>query len=184
ASRTSQQLKYSEIANSIGVSAPTAKEWVSILERSGIIYLLKPFYQNISKRLVKTPKIYFMDTGLAAYLCRWPNAETLENGAMDGAFLETYCVSEIVKSYYNSGKRPDLFYDRDIDGKEVDLLITEGNSIYPIEIKKSKNPASPDKNLSALKKLKMEIKPELVLCMTDEFIPYNRNAWLCPISVL
>ena len=103
---------------------------------------------------------------------------------MDGAFLETYCVSEIVKSYYNSGKRPDLFYYRDIDGKEVDLLITEGNSIYPIEIKKSKNPASPDKNLSALKKLKMEIKPELVLCMTDEFIPYNRNAWLCPISVL
>ncbi|MBR3737764.1 MAG: ATP-binding protein [Eubacterium sp.] len=184
ASRTSQQLKYSEIANSIGVSAPTAKEWVSILERSGIIYLLKPFYQNISKRLVKTPKIYFMDTGLAAYLCRWPNAETIENGAMDGAFLETYCVSEIVKSYYNSGKRPDLFYYRDVDGKEVDLLISEGNSIYPIEIKKSKNPASPDKNISALKKLKMEINPELVLCMTDEFIPYNRNVWLCPISVL
>ncbi|MBR4240927.1 MAG: ATP-binding protein, partial [Eubacterium sp.] len=127
ASRTSQQLKYSEIANTIGVSAPTAKEWVSILERSGIIYLLKPFYQNISKRLVKTPKIYFMDTGLAAYLCRWPNAETIENGAMDGAFLETYCVSEIVKSYYNSGKRPDLFYYRDVDGKEVDLLISEGN---------------------------------------------------------
>lgn len=184
AARTSQQLKYSEIANAIGISAPTAKEWVSILERSGIIYILKPYYSNISKRLVKTPKMYFLDTGLAAYLCRWPSAATLENGAMDGAFLETYVVSEIVKSYFNSGKRPDLYYYRDIDGKEIDLLIVEGNSIYPIEIKKSKNPANPDKNLSVLNKLGMEVMPELILCMADELIAFNREAWLCPISVL
>ena len=109
AARTGQELKYGEIANAIGVSAPTAKAWVSILERSGVIFILKPYFSNITKRLVKTPKAYFMDTGLAAYLCRWPSAATLEGGAMDGAFLETYVVSEIVKSYYNAGKPVDLF---------------------------------------------------------------------------
>lgn len=88
AARTGQELKYDEIASAIGVSAPTAKSWVAILERSGVIFILRPYYSNITKRLVKTPKVYFMDTGLAAYLCRWPSAETLENGAMDGAFLK------------------------------------------------------------------------------------------------
>lgn len=184
AARTAQELKYSEIANAIGVSAPTVKEWISILERSGIIYILHPYSTNISKRLVKTPKIYFCDTGLAAYLCRWPNAETLENGAMDGAFFETYVVTEILKSYFNAGRYPDLYYYRDTDGKEVDLLIVEGDNIYPIEIKKSKNPSAPDKNLSVLKKLGKNIMPALIICMTDELVPYSREAWLCPADVL
>ena len=184
AARTAQELKYSEIANAIGVSAPTIKEWISILERSGLIYILHPYSTNISKRLVKTPKIYFCDTGLAAYLCRWPNAETLENGAMDGAFFETYIVTEILKSYYNAGKYPDLYYYRDVDGKEVDLLIVEGENIYPIEIKKSKNPSSPDKNLSVLKKLGKNIMPALIICMADELVPYSREVWLCPAKVL
>lgn len=184
AARTGQELKYDDIANSIGVSAPTAKAWVTILERSGIIFILHTYASNVTKRLVKTPKAYFMDTGLAAYLCRWPNAETLENGAMDGAFLETYVVSEIVKSYYNAGKPVDLYYYRDIDGKEVDLLIVEGTQIYPIEVKKGKEPAHADKNLRVLQKLKMEIQPALIMCMSDELIPYNRDAWYCPISVL
>lgn len=104
AARTGQELKYDEIAKTIGVSLPTAKSWISILERSGVIFILRPYFSNISKRLVKTPKVYFMDTGLAAYLCRWPNAETLANGAMDGVFFETYVVTEIVKSYYNAGQ--------------------------------------------------------------------------------
>lgn len=184
AARTSQELKYSEISSTIGISAPTAKAWVSILERSGVIYILHPYSTNITKRLVKTPKMYFMDTGLAAYLCRWPNAETLENGAMDGAFFETYVVTEIVKSYYNAGRRPDLYYYRDIDGKEIDLLIAQGNDIYPIEIKKSKNPANPDKNFKVLDKLKMNVKPGLVICMADELLPFNRNTWLCPAKIL
>lgn len=184
AARTGQELKYDEIANSIGVSAPTAKAWVTILERSGIIFILHPYSSNVTKRLVKTPKVYFMDTGLAAYLCRWPNAETLENGAMDGAFLETYVVSEIVKSYYNAGKPVDLYYYRDIDGKEIDLLIIDGNKIYPIEVKKGKEPAHANKNLNVLQKLKMDIQPALIMCMSDELIPYNRDAWYCPISVL
>jgi len=110
AARTGQELKYDEIASNIGVSAPTAKAWVTILERSGIIFILHPYSSNITKRLVKTPKVYFMDTGLAAYLCRWPDPATMENGAMDGAFLETYVVTEIVKSFYNTGKPADLYY--------------------------------------------------------------------------
>ena len=184
AARTSQELKYSEISSTIGISSPTAKAWVSILERSGVIYILHPYSTNITKRLVKTPKMYFMDTGLAAYLCRWPNAETLESGAMDGAFFETYVVTEIVKSYYNAGRRPDLYYYRDIDGKEIDLLIAQGNDIYPIEIKKSKNPANPDKNFKVLDKLKMNVKPGLVICMADELLPFNRHTWLCPAKLL
>lgn len=184
AARTGQELKYDDIADSIGVSAPTAKAWVSILERSGVIYILRPYYSNITKRLVKTPKVYFMDTGLAAYLCRWPNAETLENGAMDGAFFETYAVTEIVKSCYNAGKPADLYYYRDIDKKEIDLLIVEGDKLYPIEIKKSKEPAKPDKNFGVLQQFKMDVQPGIILCMSDELIPYNRESWYCPVSVL
>lgn len=184
AARTSMELKYSEIANTIGISAPTAKEWVSILERSGIIYILRPYYNNFTNRLVKTPKMYFLDTGLAAYLCRWPNAETLENGAMDGAFFETYVVSEIVKNYYNEGKRPDLYYYRDIDGKEIDLLFVEGDRIYPVEIKKAKMPNHADKNFSVLNKLKMNVQPGVILCMADEMLPYSRDAWYFPVAGL
>lgn len=184
AARTGQELKYDEIAKAIGVSAPTIKTWVSILERSGIIILLRPYASTLSKRLIKTPKLYFMDTGLCAYLCRWPNAETLLNGAMDGAFLETYVVSEIVKSYYNAGKTPNLYYYRDIDKQEVDLLIEQGDKIYPIEIKKAKNPTHADKNFVALEVLKKQIQTGIILCMCDELLPYNRSAWLCPISVL
>jgi len=184
AARTGQELKYDEIASTIGVSAPTAKSWVSILERSGVIFILRPYYSNITKRLVKTPKVYFMDTGLAAYLCRWPTAETLENGAMDGAFFETYVVTEIVKSYYNAGKPVDLFYYRDIDKKEIDLLIVEGDKMYPIEIKKSKEPSKPDKNFGVLQQFKLDVQPGLILCMSDELIPYNRESWYCPVSVL
>lgn len=182
AARTSMELKYSEIANAIGISAPTAKEWVSILERSGIIFILRPYYNNITNRLVKTPKMYFMDTGLAAYLCRWPNAETLEKGAMDGAFFETYVVSEIVKSYYNAGKRPDLYYYRDIDGKEIDLLFAEGDKIYPVEIKKAKAPDRADKNFSVLDKLKKDIQPGVILCMADEMLPLSRDVWYFPAA--
>lgn len=182
AARTSMELKYSEIANAIGISAPTAKEWVSILERSGIIFILRPYYNNITNRLAKTPKMYFMDTGLAAYLCRWPNAETLEKGAMDGAFFETYVVSEIVKSYYNAGKRPDLYYYRDIDGKEIDLIFAEGDKIYPVEIKKAKAPDRADKNFSVLDKLKKDIQPGVILCMADEMLPFSRDVWYFPVA--
>ena len=185
AARTAQELHYDEIAKSIGVSAPTAKSWVTMLERSGVIFILHPYSNNLTDRLVKTPKAYFMDTGLAAYLCRWPNYETLENGNMDGAFLETYVVSEIVKSYYNSGHPVNnLYYYRDIDKKEIDLLIVDAENIYPIEIKKNKSPNHADKNFEVLNKFKMNVKPGLIICLSDELIPYNRNCWYCPISLV
>ena len=130
AARTGQELNYDEFSKQIGVSSPTIKSWITILERSGVIFILHPYHSNITNRLVKTPKLYFMDTGLASYLCRWPNAETLESGNMDGAILETYVVSEIVKSYYNSGKPiNNLYYYRDIDKKEIDLLIVTADAI-------------------------------------------------------
>lgn len=184
AARTSMELKYSEIANAIGISSPTVKEWLSILERSGIIFILRPYFSNITSRLVKTPKLYFLDTGLAAYLCRWPDAQTLEFGAMDGAFFETYVVSEIIKNYYNAGKRPDFYYYRDVDGKEVDLLFTIGNKLYPFEIKKAKSPNHADRNFSVLNKLKMDVQPGIILCMADEMLPYSRDTWYFPAAAI
>ena len=183
AARTGQELKYEDIAKRIGISAPTAKAWVGILERSGIIFLLHPYHSNITNRLVKIPKVYFMDTGLAAYLCRWPNAETLQNGNMDGAFLETFVVSEIVKSYYNAGKSThDLYYYRDIDQKEIDLVILGPNSIYPLEVKKSSDPNNADKNFNALSKFGLEVRPGVVLCLCDEVKPLNRSCYLVPVT--
>lgn len=185
AARTGQEIKYDDISKRIGVSAPTIKSWITILERSGIIVILHPYYSNITDRLVKTPKLYFMDTGLAAYLCRWPNAETLQNGNMDGAFLETFVISEIVKSYYNAGKPiNNLYYYRDIDKKEIDLLVVTADSIYPIEIKKSKEPNNPYKNFNALNKLGLDVKPGLIICACEEIIPLDRNCYLIPISLI
>ena len=182
AANTAQELKYDSISKEIGVSAPTVKEWVTILERSGIVYILRPYYSNISKRLIKTPKCYFLDTGLAAYLTRWPTYETLMNGNAAGAFFETFVVGEILKSYYNSGKEPNIYYYRDIDKKEIDLIMLGAGQIYPIEIKKSKTPSEPDKNFSVLEKLGLKVMPGLILCMADEFFPLKRDLWLCPIT--
>ena len=184
AANTAQELKYESISRVVGVSAPTIKEWVTILERSGIVHIVRPYYPNISKRLVKTPKCYFLDTGLAAYLTSWPDAKTLMNGNASGAFFETYVVAEILKNYYNMGKEPPVFYYRDVDQKEIDLLIVEGDKIYPIEIKQAKTPNNPDKNFYVLDKFGMQIMPGLILCMADEFFPLSKNAYLCPVSLI
>ena len=184
AAHTSQELIYSKISSEIGISAPTAKEWVSLLESSGIIYILRPYFNNITKRLIKTPKMYFMDTGLAAWLTRWPDALTLANGAMSGAFFETYVVTEIVKSFLNAGHQPALYYYRDMDQKEIDLVIVREGKIWPVEIKKSTSPNHPDKNFKTLERFGMEVAPGIVLCLSDQLVPLNRGAWLCPVSVL
>ncbi len=182
AAHTAQEIKYDSISKEVGVSAPTIKQWITILERSGVIYILHPYYKKVTDRLVKTPKMYFLDTGLAAYLTKWPNAATLEMGNSSGAFFETYAVSEILKSYYNAGREPNLYYYRDIDKKEIDLLIVEGNSIFPIEIKKSKSPSDPDKNVSVLAKYDMDIEKMVVLCMVDDIVPLNKDTYLCPLN--
>lgn len=184
AAHTAQELKYDAISKEVGVSAPTIKEWVSILEKSGVLFVLHPYYEKVTDRLVKTPKAYFMDTGLAAYLTMWPDSRTLENGPLSGAFFETYVISEIVKSYYNAGKMLNLFYYRDVDQKEIDLLIVDANTIYPIEIKKNKNPSWNEKNVKVLEKFKMEIAPALVICMVDELIPQSKQLYLCPVTLI
>lgn len=181
AAHTSQEIKYDSISKEIGVSAPTIKEWITILERSGVIYILHPYYTKVTDRLVKIPKMYFLDTGLASYLTSWSSSETLQNGASSGAFFETYIVSEIVKSYYNNGKPLNIYYYRDIDQKEIDLLIVEDDTIYPIEIKKNKNPSVNANISNVLYKYKMNVAPLLILCMTEEILPISKDIYMCPI---
>lgn len=168
AARTGQLLNYSNLAKDTDVSIQTAKNWLSILETSFLVYLLQPYHANITKRSIKTPKLYFTDTGLCSYLTSWKSAETLMNGAMKGAIFETFIVIEILKSYWNTGKNAPLFFYRDKEGKEVDLLIEIENKIYPIEIKFSATVRQDWlKNFSVLLKLKKEIALGSVICITD-----------------
>lgn len=184
--RTAQELHIGELANAVGIDARTCKKWLSILETSGIIFLLQPYMSKISKRIIKAPKIYFMDTGLCSYLCKWPTSEMLESCAMSGAFFETYVVNEIVKNAYSFNLDPKsfLFYYRDIDQKEIDIIYTTQNSIYPIEIKKGINPNSPTKNFSVLKKYNQPIKTGLVIETCDKMRPINENVWTYPVYLL
>ena len=144
AARTGQMINYANIADEVGKDQSTIKRWLSVLEASGIIYLLEPFSSSVLKRAIKTPKVYFRDTGLAAYLTRWLTPETLANGAMSGAFFETFVISEILKSYSNRGidYRYCVSYYRGRDKKktsenEIDLIIEENGTLYPVEIKRS-----------------------------------------------
>ena len=157
--RTAQELHYDEIAGAVGIDVKTCKRWLSILETSGIIYLLQPYMSNMSNRIIKAPKLYFMDTGLCAYLCKWPDSKMLENCAMSGAFFETYVVSELIKNFFsfNVNPRDYLYYYRDIDQKEIDLLYVDEAGIYPIEIKKGISPKNPTKNFNGLQKYKKKL---------------------------
>lgn len=184
--RTAQELHYEEIANSVGIDVKTCKRWISILETSGIIYLLKPYLANTSNRIIKTPKLYLMDTGLCAYLCKWPNAEMLEQCAMSGAFFETYVVSEIIKNFFafNVEPRDYLYYYRDIDQKEIDLLFVNEEGIYPIEIKKGIAPKRPTKNFRVLEKYKTPIKTGLVIDSCEKIRALTENSYCFPVHLL
>lgn len=138
--RTAQEVNYNSIAGDIGIDSKTAKNWISILEASGIIYLLQPYYSNLSNRIIKSPKLYFMDTGLCSYLAKYPNAETLEVGALGGAIFETFVVSEIIKNLTSHGIDPRmrLYYYRDKEQKKIDLVYVEGDTaLSRPEIKKA-----------------------------------------------
>ncbi len=184
--RTAQELHYDEIAGSVGIDVRTCKRWISILETSGIIFLLQPYMANVSNRIIKAPKIYFMDTGLCAWLCKWPNAEMLSNSAMNGAFFETYVVSEIVKNAYAFNLDPHdfLYYYRDTDMKEIDLLYVIRDQIYPIEIKAGILPVHAAKNFSVLDKYKMKIENGLIICNTDKIRPINEKVYQVPVYLL
>ncbi|MCL2152154.1 MAG: ATP-binding protein [Oscillospiraceae bacterium] len=185
AARTGKQVNYAELAKDVGISAPTAKQWLSILLTTGIVVLLEPYFNNALKRIVKSPKLYFMDTGLCAYLTRWNSAETMEVSAMTGQFFETYAVSEIIKSYYNVGRRPPVFYYRDTDQKEIDLILEADNILYPFEIKKT---ASPDRSairhFETLRRTNKEIGTGGVICLTDSVYPINKENYYVPVWLI
>ena len=182
-----QLVNLSSIARDIGVSQPTVERWLSILVTSNIIYLLKPYSNNITKRIVKTPKLYFLDTGLAAYLTRWNNSEVLKTGAMAGAFFETFVISEIIKSYYNKGiTEPPLYFYRDKDMNEIDLIIAENNTLYPLEMKKHADPKKDDvaafKNIDKIPCVKRGSGG--VICMYDNLVTISGDDRVIPIKYL
>ncbi|MBK6998734.1 MAG: ATP-binding protein [Rhodoferax sp.] len=185
AARTGQLLNYASLARDVEVDNKTVKSWLSILETSGLVYLLQPYHRNLTKRLVKTPKLYFLDTGLAAYLTKWPDADSLEAGSMSGAILETWLFAEILKSYWHNGREANLFFYRDTDQREVDLLIEAGDTLYPVEFKKT---ASPSQNVArqftALDKLGKTIGPGAVICFVERDTPLSEAVTAIPASYL
>lgn len=177
ASRTSQLVNYSDIASECSISEVTAKKWLSLLVTSGLVYLLRPYSVNVEKRVVKTPKLYFMDTGLAAYLTKWINPEVMQTGAMAGAFFETYAVAEIIKSFANKGIEPPIYFYRDKDKIEIDLLIEQNGTLFPIEIKKTASPNVDDaRNFFITGRIKnIRIGQCVVLCNTDSVVSLSKN---------
>jgi len=185
AARTSQMVNYSELAKDVGISSPTAKSWLSLLVTSGLVVLVEPYFNNALKRIVKAPNMYFMDTGLCAYLTRWTSSESLEVSAMSGAFFETFVVSEIIKSYLNAGKRPLVFYYRDSDQREIDLIIENDGKLQPIEIKKSANPKkNAGRHFSVLEKVGKETTEGSVICMSEDLSPISKEIWVVPIWLI
>lgn len=189
AARSGELLNYSNVAQEVGVSVDTIKRWTTILETSGIIYLLKPYSHNHLKRAIKTPKVYMLDTGLMAWLTKWLTPETISQGAKSGQFFETFVVSEIIKSFYNNGIEPPIYFYRDTNQKEIDLLIEYDRTLYPIEIKTA---ASPDKKMAkAFSILKDNLPQEEIRIATGVIInQYPKRMWLAedlvalPVSMI
>ena len=142
AARTGQRLNYRDISKDTGVSEPTVKSWFEVLQATGLVVLVQPYFNNRAKRLLKTPKLYFMDTGLCCFLTGWLTPETLEKGAVSGPMLETYVVSEIIKSHIHNGRSPQIFYCADKEGREIDLLLEKEGRLHPLEIKKTLVPGN------------------------------------------
>ena len=193
AARTGEMLNYANIASEVGVSEPTIKNWVSVLERTGIVYILQPYSSNALARAIKTPKIYFRDTGLACYLTRWLSPETLMNSAVAGNMFETFVVSEILKSYSNEGRdyRFSIFYYRGKDKRasgenEIDLVIEEDGMLYPVEIKMTGNPkavmGAANQVLDKIPDKKRGIG--VILCLIDKKTYLRENLVALPIDYI
>ena len=185
ASRIGQLLNLNSVANEVGISLPTAQRWLSILISSNIVYLLEPYYNNIIKRAVKTPKIYFLDTGLAAYLTKWKNKEVLEAGTMAGNFFENFVIIEIIKSYYNVGElRPPVYFYRDKEKREIDLIIEQNGELYPVEIKKSARPTKEMiENFKVLEKVG-KVGQGAVICMYEKIQDLDEKNKVIPYRYL
>lgn len=185
AALTAEQVNYSTLAEAADISQPTAKAWLLLLESLGIIYLLKPFANNEIKRLAKTPKLYFCDTGLCAYLSMWLTRATLMNGAASGHYFENYVVAELLKNYSYSQSKVNLTYYRDSNAKEIDVLIEENGRIHPLEIKKSANPNRREiKKYEVLEKTGMQTGAGGIICMCEEVIPINSGNSFIPCNLI
>jgi len=187
ASLTGQMLNLSTIAEICGKDVKTVRAWLSVLESSGLVYLLEPYYNNFSKRLVKTPKLYFLDTGLACWLLGWNTPEQLINGAMWGHIFESFVFSEVLKSYYNDGiVKPPLYYYRDMDKNEIDILIEDGEMLYPLEIKTTSDPVkSMVKAFRCLDKIPgKKTGTGALVCLAKERLPLTDRVWILPVHLL
>ena len=163
----------------------TAKSWLSILQASYQVALLQPYHSNVTKRLVKRPKLYFIDSGLCAYLTEWTSPETLEAGAMSGAILETYVFAEILKSWWHRGLEPRLYYYRDRDGREIDFLFFQDRKLYPVEVKKSALPGSDSiKTFAALEQTGTKTGHGAVICLCKEPLPLKNTVQVLPVGLL
>ena len=185
AARTSQQVNYKGIADDAEIDQTTAKNWLHVLEALGIIFLLETYSNNVLKRTVYTPKLYFYDSGIVCYLTRWSSPETAMEGAMSGALLENYTVAEIIKTYQNAGQEPFLYYYRDKDAREIDLILERDGKLFPIEIKKM---ASPPKKLTKvfdlIDKSPLQRGTGAILCMADQLGAFDQNNLIVPISLI
>lgn len=182
AARCSQMLNTAEIARDADINQKQAKDWLAILETVGIIFYLHPYSNNLLTRLVKTPKLYFYDTGLVCYLTRWSSPETLESGAMNGAILEDYVVAEIAKTYLGCGKEPYLYYYRDKDAREIDLVLEQDGVLNPIEIKKTANPGHELTRVFAM--LDRASTPRgkgAIVCMKPQPGALDRDNYIVPV---
>lgn len=185
AAHIGQIINFRTIADAAGISVQTAKEWMQILERLGIIFFLHPYTNNLLKRTISKPKLYFYDTGLAIYLTRWSDSITLMNGSFNGAALENFVVSEIVKSYYNAGEEHYINYYRDKDAKEIDIVREINNTVYPMEIKKT---GLPDERItkvfSVLENKGKTVAPGIVLCTAQNISTLGKGNYVVPIAFI
>lgn len=185
AARCGQILNIAEIARDADINQKQAKNWLGVLETLGLIFYLHPYSNNMLKRLVKTPKLYFYDTGLVCYLTKWSSAETLQSGAMNGAILENYVVAEIRKTYLNCGKDPYMYYYRDKDAREIDIILEHDGVLNPIEIKKSANPGSElIKVFKLLDKSSAKRSKGAVVCMKPELSAIDRENYIIPVWMI
>ena len=183
AARTGQMLNYTDLARDAGVSPNTAKAWLSVLRTSGLVYLLHPYSRNLTVRAVKTPKLYFTDTGLACHLVGWTSPKTLMDGAFAGAILETHVVSEILKSFLHLGREAPLWFFRDRDGREIDLVLEAGDRLHPVEIKKKATP--PPSDCAAFAAISPDRRGTgAVVCFSETRVPLSRDIRVFNVSDL
>ena len=185
AARTGELFNADAVARDVGVTTKTIQEWTSILESSGVVVLLHPYEKNVSNRAVKTPKVYFMDTGLVCYLVGWSSGQVAMNGAMSGSLFETFVISEVIKSYYNAGHdTKNLYFYRDKDKKEIDLLIEKDNVLYPVEIKKSARPTlDMTKSFSVLEKISgKQVGQGAIICQCEKKLSLTDSVTALPVE--